>query len=87
MFICLFSNPSTCHHLYFVELVTIQSAEENDFVISYSKKVWKETTNMWLGMYYDTDSKWGTPLEYCIMGRKYTVYNNLESYGVNYKIY
>ncbi|XP_046902017.1 CD302 antigen [Hypomesus transpacificus] len=37
------------------ELVTIQSAEENDFVISYSKKVWKETTNMWLGMYYDTD--------------------------------
>ena len=48
--------------------MTIQSAEENDFVVSYSKKVWKEPTNMWLGMYYDTDSKWGAPLEYCIMG-------------------
>ncbi|KAK2839737.1 hypothetical protein Q5P01_013477 [Channa striata] len=37
------------------ELLSIQSAEENDFVIDYSQKVWKEEVNAWLGMYYDTD--------------------------------
>ncbi|XP_067459569.1 CD302 antigen [Thunnus thynnus] len=43
------------------ELLTIQSAEENDFVIKYSPKVWKGSVNVWLGMYYDTNSddmKW-----------------------------
>lgn len=39
------------------ELVSIQSAEENDFVINYSHNVWKENINMWLGMYYDTDTE------------------------------
>ncbi|XP_045909225.1 CD302 antigen isoform X1 [Micropterus dolomieu] len=38
------------------ELLTIQSAEENDFVIKYSPEVWKGTVNVWLGMYYDTNS-------------------------------
>ncbi|KAM4608480.1 CD302 antigen [Polymixia lowei] len=39
------------------ELVTIQSAEENAFVINYSPEVWKGTVNVWLGMYYDTNSE------------------------------
>lgn len=39
------------------ELLTIQSAEENEFVMSYSPEVWKGNVNVWLGMYYDTDSK------------------------------
>ncbi|KAM9850690.1 CD302 antigen [Aulostomus maculatus] len=38
------------------ELLTIQSAAENDFVIKYSPEVWKGNVNVWLGMYYDTDS-------------------------------
>uniref|UniRef100_A0A8C5I2G9 C-type lectin domain-containing protein n=1 Tax=Gouania willdenowi TaxID=441366 RepID=A0A8C5I2G9_GOUWI len=38
------------------ELLTIQNAEENDFVINYSPKVWKGNVNVWLGMYYDTNS-------------------------------
>ena len=40
------------------ELLTIQSAEENYFVIKYSPEVWKGIVNVWLGMYYDTSSKY-----------------------------
>ncbi|CAJ1079299.1 CD302 antigen [Xyrichtys novacula] len=43
------------------ELLTIQSKEENDFVINYCPEVWKGLVNVWLGMYYDTsseDMKW-----------------------------
>lgn len=49
-----------CHKLlwFFPELLTIQSAEENDFVIKYSPAVWKNEINIWLGMYYDTNSKY-----------------------------
>lgn len=43
---------------FFLELLTIQSAEENDFVIKYSPEVWKGFVNVWLGMYYDTNSKY-----------------------------
>ncbi|XP_014831722.1 PREDICTED: CD302 antigen [Poecilia mexicana] len=43
-------------------LLTIHSAEENDFVMSYSPEVWKGgSVNIWLGMKYDTDDdtmKW-----------------------------
>ncbi|XP_029968573.1 CD302 antigen [Salarias fasciatus] len=39
------------------ELLTIQSAEENDFVIQYCPNVWKGKVNVWLGMYYDTNSE------------------------------
>ncbi|KAM4560674.1 CD302 antigen isoform 1-T1 [Fundulus diaphanus] len=42
-------------------LLTIQSAEENDFVMRYSPEVWKGNVNIWLGMKYDTDDdamKW-----------------------------
>ncbi|XP_026152006.1 CD302 antigen [Mastacembelus armatus] len=39
------------------ELLTIQSADENEFVINYGKQVWKDKVNMWLGMYYDTNSE------------------------------
>ncbi|GLD52071.1 CD302 antigen [Lates japonicus] len=39
------------------ELLSIQSAEENDFVIKYSPEVWKGNVNVWLGMYYDTNSE------------------------------
>ncbi|XP_072253215.1 CD302 antigen [Leuresthes tenuis] len=38
------------------ELLTIQSADENEFVLNYSPKVWKGNVNVWLGMYYDTNS-------------------------------
>lgn len=41
-----------------LELLTIQSAEENDFVIKYSPDVWKGNVNVWLGMYYDSNSKY-----------------------------
>lgn len=44
--------------LLFLELLTIQSAKENDFVIKYSPEVWKGIVNVWLGMYYDTNSKY-----------------------------
>lgn len=39
------------------ELLTVQSAEENEFVMSYSPEVWKGNVNVWLGMYYDSSSK------------------------------
>lgn len=39
------------------DLLTIQSAEENDFVINYSPEVWKGNVNVWLGMYYDTNTE------------------------------
>ncbi|XP_059895922.1 CD302 antigen isoform X3 [Gadus macrocephalus] len=39
------------------ELVTIQSQEENEFILKYSPEVWKGNTNVWLGMYYDTSSE------------------------------
>ncbi|XP_049583878.1 CD302 antigen isoform X1 [Syngnathus scovelli] len=39
------------------ELLSIQSAEENDFVVKYSPEVWKGKVNLWLGMYYDTNSE------------------------------
>ncbi|KAM4559224.1 CD302 antigen [Odontesthes bonariensis] len=38
------------------ELLTIQTADENEFVLNYSPKVWKGNVNVWLGMYYDTNS-------------------------------
>ncbi|XP_037344939.1 CD302 antigen isoform X2 [Pungitius pungitius] len=38
------------------ELLSIQSAEENDFVVKYSPEVWKNNVNIWLGMYFDTNS-------------------------------
>lgn len=40
------------------ELLSIQSVEENEFVLKYSPEVWKGTVNVWLGMYYDTNSKY-----------------------------
>ena len=40
------------------ELVTIQSQEENEFILKYSPEVWKGNTNVWLGMYYDTSSEY-----------------------------
>ncbi|XP_061697133.1 CD302 antigen [Syngnathoides biaculeatus] len=52
------SAKSLCLHS---ELLSIQSAEENDFVVKYSPEVWKGEVNVWLGMYYDTnieDMKW-----------------------------
>ncbi|XP_061925949.1 CD302 antigen [Entelurus aequoreus] len=39
------------------ELLTVQSAEENDFVVKYSPEVWKGQVNVWLGMYFDTNSE------------------------------
>uniref|UniRef100_A0A669BJX8 CD302 molecule n=1 Tax=Oreochromis niloticus TaxID=8128 RepID=A0A669BJX8_ORENI len=41
------------------ELLTIQSGEENKFVIDYSSEVWKNSPPVivWLGMYYDSNSK------------------------------
>ena len=52
-------DPVVVHCSAFsVELLTIQSAEENDFVIKYSPEVWKGIVNVWLGMYYDTNSKY-----------------------------
>ncbi|MBN3306216.1 CD302 protein, partial [Amia calva] len=43
------------------ELVSIKSAEENNFIVQYIPRVWKGNLNVWLGMYYDTDNdtlKW-----------------------------
>ncbi|KAJ3592247.1 hypothetical protein NHX12_007375, partial [Muraenolepis orangiensis] len=39
------------------ELVSIQSQEENDFILNYSPEVWKGNIAVWLGMYYDTNSE------------------------------
>lgn len=47
-----------CHAFFFPELLSIQSAQENDFAIKYSPEVWKGTVNVWLGMYFDTDSEY-----------------------------
>ncbi|XP_059199449.1 CD302 antigen isoform X2 [Centropristis striata] len=38
------------------ELLTVESTEENSFVVKYSPEVWKGNVNVWLGMYYDTNS-------------------------------
>lgn len=45
-------------HSFFPELLSIQSAQENDFAVKYSPEVWKGTVNVWLGMYFDTDSEY-----------------------------
>ncbi|XP_026074780.1 CD302 antigen-like, partial [Carassius auratus] len=37
------------------DLVTVKSAEENDFIIKYTPSVWKSRMSIWLGMYYDSD--------------------------------
>ncbi|XP_063354339.1 CD302 antigen [Pelmatolapia mariae] len=41
------------------ELLTIQSEEENNFVIDYSPEVWKNSPPVivWLGMYYDSNTQ------------------------------
>ncbi|KAM9484301.1 CD302 antigen [Salvelinus alpinus] len=39
------------------ELVSVQSAEENNFIIKYSPQVWKGNIHVWLGMYYDSDDE------------------------------
>ncbi|XP_048858529.1 CD302 antigen [Brienomyrus brachyistius] len=36
-------------------LLTVNSEEENTFVVNYSSEVWKGNVNVWLGMYYDSD--------------------------------
>lgn len=41
----------------FLDLLTVKSAEENDFIVNYSPSVWKGKMNIWLGMYYDSDGK------------------------------
>uniref|UniRef100_A0A3Q0SSC0 CD302 molecule n=1 Tax=Amphilophus citrinellus TaxID=61819 RepID=A0A3Q0SSC0_AMPCI len=50
------SAKTLCQHF---ELLTIQSEEENTFVIDYSLQVWKGSVevNVWLGMYYDTNTQ------------------------------
>uniref|UniRef100_A0A672NUV6 CD302 molecule n=1 Tax=Sinocyclocheilus grahami TaxID=75366 RepID=A0A672NUV6_SINGR len=43
------------------DLLTVKSAEENNFIIKYSPFVWKGKMSIWLGMYYDSDEdvfKW-----------------------------
>uniref|UniRef100_A0A4W5KZU7 CD302 molecule n=1 Tax=Hucho hucho TaxID=62062 RepID=A0A4W5KZU7_9TELE len=39
------------------ELVSVQSAEENNFIIKYSPQVWKGNLHVWLGLYYDSDDE------------------------------
>lgn len=56
--LCILSRLTLFTLLLFPGLLTILSAEENDFVIKYSPQVWKGNVNVWLGMYYDTDSKY-----------------------------
>lgn len=48
----------SCILFFFPELLSIQSAEENDFAVNYSPEVWKGTMNVWLGMYFDTNSEY-----------------------------
>uniref|UniRef100_A0A1A8L419 CD302 molecule n=2 Tax=Nothobranchius TaxID=28779 RepID=A0A1A8L419_9TELE len=60
------------------ELLTIQSAEDNDFVIKYSREVWKGVVVMWMGMYYDTNSdtmRW--------LNENPVTYTNWESTGLS----
>ncbi|XP_023658674.1 CD302 antigen [Paramormyrops kingsleyae] len=38
-------------------LLTVNSKEENMFVIKYSSEVWKGNRNVWLGIYYDSESE------------------------------
>ncbi|XP_051998043.1 CD302 antigen isoform X2 [Xyrauchen texanus] len=43
------------------DLLTVESAEENEDIIKYSPFVWKGKINIWLGMNYDSDDdvfKW-----------------------------
>nr|XP_015214388.1 PREDICTED: CD302 antigen-like isoform X1 [Lepisosteus oculatus] len=42
-------------------LLSINTIEENNFIVKYSSFVWKDQINVWLGMFYDSDSdslKW-----------------------------
>lgn len=56
--LCVFSKCVifVVYYAFIPELLSIQSAEENDFVVKYSPEVWKNNVNVWLGMYYDTNS-------------------------------
>ena len=53
-------NLLLCIAMLFLDLLSIENAEENDFVVNYSPRVWKGAVNVWLAMYYDTDSKYST---------------------------
>ncbi|XP_047225596.1 CD302 antigen [Girardinichthys multiradiatus] len=58
-------------------LLTIQTAEENDFVVSYSLEVWKGNVNIWLGMKYDTDDdtmKWSNNKSVSFTNWEYSPY-------------
>ncbi|KAM9486712.1 CD302 antigen [Clarias gariepinus] len=42
-------------------LLTVRSAEVNNFIVEYSPKVWNVSVKIWLGLYYDSDDdqfKW-----------------------------
>ncbi|PWA31372.1 hypothetical protein CCH79_00002831, partial [Gambusia affinis] len=64
--------------LFFVGLLTIHSAEENDFVMGYSPKVWKGgNVNIWLGMKYDIDDdtlKWSNNRSVTFTNWEYSPY-------------
>ncbi|RXN31996.1 CD302 antigen [Labeo rohita] len=48
----------TCHFAQgedTLDLLTVKSAKENDFIITYSPSVWKDKMRVWLGMSYDSD--------------------------------
>lgn len=54
----LLTSCHICRAFFIPELLSLQSAKENDFAINYSPKVWKGTMNVWLGMYFDTNSEY-----------------------------
>ncbi|XP_063070116.1 CD302 antigen isoform X2 [Engraulis encrasicolus] len=37
------------------DLLQINDAEENQYIVDFGPNVWKSNINIWLGMYYDTD--------------------------------
>lgn len=54
--------------LLFLDLLTVKSAQENDYIVNYSPNVWKGNVNIWLGLNYDSDGKlkgidWIVPAE------------------------
>ncbi|XP_016128309.1 CD302 antigen-like [Sinocyclocheilus grahami] len=48
------------------DLLTVKSAEENDFIVKYSPSVWKGKMSVWVGMYYDSDGKFDFNPKTCL---------------------
>ncbi len=64
--LCIIFMHSLTFPITFLDLLTVKSAEENDFIVTYSPSVWKAKMSVWLGMFYDSDGKFDFHPKTCL---------------------